>query len=212
MTTKEKILDTAMSLYNAQGTDTITIRHIAAELGISHSNLGYHYPSTKDIIRALFMRMRDELDVPVAKFGKFGKDISSTAIYQNVVASFSILERYRFILLDFASIARKDKIVRNAFREVMAKRNEQLSIFFRAMRAAGLMRTDLPDSVYDGLVKTVYIISNAWLPNRGLYEDPLEEGQAERYANLIFNLLIPYLTKKGLNRFKALLASLDLYK
>ncbi|WP_240510954.1 TetR/AcrR family transcriptional regulator [Algoriphagus antarcticus] len=41
--TKEKILLTAIKLYNPSGVQIITSRHIAAEMGISHGNLDCHY-------------------------------------------------------------------------------------------------------------------------------------------------------------------------
>ena len=39
MTTKEKIIDTALQLFNKQGIDPVTTRHIAKEMNISHGNL-----------------------------------------------------------------------------------------------------------------------------------------------------------------------------
>src|SRR5512140_1670417 len=104
--TKEKIVEAALSLYNAQGIKKITIRHIAAEIGISHGNLRYHFPKAKDIIRTLFGRMGHELNVPLGKFGSQGREISPAAIYGNVQAIYAIMERYRFIFLDFTSIVR----------------------------------------------------------------------------------------------------------
>lgn len=209
ITTKEKILEAALSLYNAHGIKKITIRHIAAEIDISHGNLRYHFPTTKDIIRTLFGRMGHELNVPLSKFGTQGKEISPEAIYGNVQAIYSIMERYRFIFLDFTSIVRMDKNVRNAFRKVMEKRKEQLTFFFRAMRDADFMRKDISENFYRRLTKAILMLGYAWLPNRALYEETLKEGLAPQYANIIFSLFIPYLTEKGMAKFKDVLVNLD---
>lgn len=210
MDTRERILDAALRLYNAQGTDTITVRHIAAEIGISHGNLRYHLPTTKDIVRALFDRMNEELNAPLGRFGAADKNISAEAVYQNFLDAHTLLEKYRFILLDLTAITRKDTYIRDGFRKVMAKRSKQLSNFLGAMKTAGLMRDDIRDTVYEKLVRAILMIGYAWLPNRALLEDQLKEGQAPRYASLVFSLLIPFLTKKGLTKFKDLLTDLEL--
>ena len=53
MRTKDKILVTALQLLNEHGVKSVTIRDIAAEMGISHGNLGYHYANMELIIYAL---------------------------------------------------------------------------------------------------------------------------------------------------------------
>ena len=50
MTTKEKILDTALELFSRQGYDGASVRDIARAVGIRESSLYNHFPSK----RALF--------------------------------------------------------------------------------------------------------------------------------------------------------------
>ena len=62
MDTKSRILETALALYNEQGIQSVTNRHIAAEMGISPGNLHYHFRHTDDIIVALYEALSVEMD------------------------------------------------------------------------------------------------------------------------------------------------------
>jgi AcrR family transcriptional regulator len=48
--TKESLLKVAQRLFTKQGVAEVSLRSIAAEAGISHSNLIYHYPTKNDLI------------------------------------------------------------------------------------------------------------------------------------------------------------------
>ena len=54
MTTKQKILETTLGLFNQDGATEVSTNHIATALGMSPGNLYYHYRNKEEIIRALF--------------------------------------------------------------------------------------------------------------------------------------------------------------
>ncbi|MBL8594525.1 MAG: helix-turn-helix transcriptional regulator, partial [Devosia sp.] len=55
--TKSRILDTALDLFNEQGTAPVTTNHIAEALSMSPGNLYYHYRNKAEIVRGLFARI-----------------------------------------------------------------------------------------------------------------------------------------------------------
>ena len=61
MKTKDKIIATAIRLYNEKGLSNVTSRHIAAEIKISHGNLEYHFPNKETLLLAIYEQMRTEI-------------------------------------------------------------------------------------------------------------------------------------------------------
>jgi AcrR family transcriptional regulator len=67
--TKERILDVALELFNAQGYDKTSLREIAERLGITKAALYYHFESKSQILLELHLRLHalgqgilDEID------------------------------------------------------------------------------------------------------------------------------------------------------
>src|SRR6266567_9198476 len=57
MNTKERIVETAIRLFNEQGTGAVSTNHIAQALSMSPGNLYYHFRNKEEIIRAILERM-----------------------------------------------------------------------------------------------------------------------------------------------------------
>ena len=70
MSTKQKILDTALNLFNESNTQTATTNHIAKAMGISPGNLHYHYKNREEIIRKLYIQLHKKMSLPVEELPK----------------------------------------------------------------------------------------------------------------------------------------------
>src|SRR5512137_3067511 len=64
--TRERILDAALVLFNADGSHAVSTRHIAARLGISPGNLYYHFGNKEEIVLCLYERIEHALDALLA--------------------------------------------------------------------------------------------------------------------------------------------------
>ena len=56
-TNKERIIETALELFNVRGVQRVSTNHIAEHLSISPGNLYYHFANKEEIVRAIFPRI-----------------------------------------------------------------------------------------------------------------------------------------------------------
>src|SRR5690606_13545594 len=85
LSTKEKILHASLHLFNENGTDAVTVRHIAAKIGISHGNLCYHFKRKEDIIYALFQKLVEEMTTHIQVITP--QEFSFAFLYNEVIRS-----------------------------------------------------------------------------------------------------------------------------
>jgi AcrR family transcriptional regulator len=59
--TAQRILETALEMFNRFGEPNVSTTAISTEMGISPGNLYYHYPAKDELVNALFERHRQAL-------------------------------------------------------------------------------------------------------------------------------------------------------
>jgi AcrR family transcriptional regulator len=200
--TREKILATALTLFNAHGTDAVTVRHIAAEMGISHGNLCYHFPSTDTIIAALYQQLVAELNAQIQAPAPEAAFSLQTAVAMSH-HSMACLQRYRFLMLDFVRIMRRMPEIRAHFRALMGLRKGQFRAMFAALQAQGQLLPEPLPGQYDRLIEHMSMLGDFWISSAEiLYTGPAERELAH-YEGLLGSLIVPYLTPAGLAAYKA---------
>ena len=101
--TKERILNIAVDLFNSKGFVNVTMRNLADELGISLGNLTYHFKKKEDLMEAIHEQIDDERNFLLESV----QMIPSIAnIHQQMVPLLQLYERYRFLQQDILEINR----------------------------------------------------------------------------------------------------------
>lgn len=191
MKTKEKILNAALSLYNEQGIRNVTTRHIAASIGMSGGNLHYHFKHTEDIIKALFAELALAYDALMlnAQHSQFDLEV----VVSLTEASFKLVNKYRFIFINFVEIGNWLPEIREAYYQLTQKRVQQFLNLFDDLIDKDIFRSDIPASNKYGLVKQFFIINDFWLSHNELTDRHQEEAALNAYKEAIDVLLWPYL-------------------
>ncbi|MBV8255949.1 MAG: TetR/AcrR family transcriptional regulator [Chitinophaga sp.] len=197
LTTKERILAAALHLYNEQGTDVVTIRHIAKEINISHGNLQYHYKNTEEIILALFNQLAEAMDKGMAQaenpaiptFAQFLADTEHL---------FSILYQYRFFFLHFVATTQRVPEIKKRYNAIESNREHQFIRLFNNYQETGILRTDIPEEVWKDLVTQIFIVGNFWMPHNEIQLHLKGQKAIKHYVKLVGNMFYPYLTTKGI--------------
>lgn len=198
--TKARILDTALERFNKEGIDSVTIRHIAQAMGISHGNLQYHYANTDLIIQALYDRLVVRFDVMLQAAPAQVTD--EVARFRRVVTdTYALIHEYRFIYLHFVEIGRRIPAITKHYRQNLKKREPQFMHLFGLMKEKGIMRKDIPEHILKMLVHQMFIICDFWLSSNEITLQLKEKKALEYYGNLFFSMFYPYFTAKGLKYF-----------
>jgi AcrR family transcriptional regulator len=210
MTTKEKILNTALECFNRDGTDAVTVRSIAVELGMSHGNLCYHFPTTDDIIKALYFQLVEEMNAQIAPNTQNSKNtewvkIDIKFLAKMTRASFEGLYKYRFLLLDFVHIMRRMPEIRTHYQALTKMRHFQFQFLISALEKNRYVKPQKIDNQYDTWIQSAILFGDFWLSNAEIIYEGAEENKVETYWRMFMRMSAPYLTAEGLRELDAIL-------
>lgn len=199
MKTKDKILLTSLKLLNEQGVKSVTIRHIAKEMGISHGNLGYHYPNLDTIIQDLYFQLVSLMNAEIEKLQ--GDPVSLQLMYKTNKIIFETIYKFRFMFLDFVEICRSNPTIMDYHRQLMSNRKMQLLFITTNLQEQGIIRTDFSTEQFESFIMTLFITTEFWLSSSMILYQGEEEDKVTYYLKFFCSQLIPYLTVEGRKQF-----------
>jgi AcrR family transcriptional regulator len=194
--TRQKILDVALHLFNARGTERISIRDVAKKVGISHGNLCYYFPNIESLVENLYLEL-------VAKQNELfktmtGAEMSLPVLKASSTASLTLLYGYKFLMLDFVSVMRNNKKIRDHYRELFRQRKEQFKKIFGWMILNGYLKPEIFPGQYDMVIEQMFIVGDFWMASSEILFEGKEKDRITHYAAIIDQVLFPYLTPKAL--------------
>lgn len=195
MKTKEKILFKALELFNEKGYNTITTRHIAAEINISPGNLHYHFKHSEDIIKILFTELVVKMDALLNTVKKVEfKTLDD--LYQFTFSTCEIFYSYRFIFVNFIDILKEIPEIKSQYESIHSSRKEEFQLIFSGFQKNNILRKDVPDFIMDSLVQQMFIIADNWLTHNRLILKLDQEDAVRHYSLLQMNLFYPFLNRE----------------
>ena len=191
MSTREKILDTALRLFNRDGTAAVSTNHIAEASGISPGNLYYHFRNKQEIIRELFQRLYAIWDkgLPLPQDRPPTLDDLKTVVETN----YQIIWQYRFAYRELVALLRQDAELRQGFLAVRQRGFDGFYELFNAFIAAGVFRAPGDPQATHDLQEVCWLISEFWLTNLEVNGRNVDEAEMEHGVKLMLRVLQPYL-------------------
>lgn len=201
--TKDKILSVAIRMFNESGVQGITSRHIAAEMGISHGNLDYHYRTKEELLLAIYDKMRAEAS---EAYGTKKPNSSSLEHFHRMVLELEEFQyRYRFFNLDVLEISRSFPQVKVKIQETLMLRRKQMQGLFKDFLTDGYVV--FPDEdVLERIQQTIRIVITFWLSRLEILPTPQPQQKGEM-ARLVWNTILPYLTASGTEEYERIMQS-----
>lgn len=186
--TREKILERAAEMFNAQGVEVVTTRHIGAAMGISQGNVHYHYPTKNAILEALFAAFLEA----IRKAERFdGSAMSASDVHGSMTDALGIMYRYRFFFRDNHVVWRRLPEIGVQTKLLLANKQQEIRQLIAAFRSSAVIRAEISNSQMDFLAEQFVFTISAWL-NAGAYFRE-KESPVAYYVDFLFRMWLPYL-------------------
>ena len=189
--TRERILDTSLAMFNAQGEPNVTTNHIADELGISPGNLYYHFRNKDDIVEQLFsryeMRIDDALLVPEDRLPNLED------IWLQLHLVFECMWAYRFLYRDLVDILARNRKLKLRFVRILTRASASAAELMRGLARAGIMRASTAE--IRALSENVLLVATFWQSYSTVRGGKGEDEQAElgKGIHQVMALIAPFL-------------------
>ncbi len=132
--TKERILSTALTLFNEKGLSQVPTRAISEHLHISQGHLTYYFHKRTDILNTLFSHYEDQftilLDTPVENVDKYD-------FFAWLKALLEINYTFRFLFLDFAQVMRESPVFKQTYLKLRHLRKQKFMEFMNLLSPNG---------------------------------------------------------------------------
>jgi AcrR family transcriptional regulator len=196
LTTRERIISTAIDLFNAQGTRAVSTNHIAAACQISPGNLYYHFRNKEEIIRAIFAEMTR---VGVEEY----RAINDNRLPETAAAVTAMLDtfvmvqrfnwRYRFFKRELTVLLHNDPELAATFAEVHRGHRQMVKTAIVRSMAEGFM-VEMSDEKLELFVEQLWLIILFWLNYLEVGGEEVTDATLERGNAVLFTAIQPYLT------------------
>lgn len=155
--TKQKILDTSLALFNKQGERNVTTNHIAEALGISPGNLYYHFRNKGVIVAALFERYQSQLLAALeAPQGPLSWRVK-VYYFESLLTS---MWQFRFFHRDLSHLLHADPALAQRYRAFVQAVTDRGTVIYAELRNSGIIAVD--DEQLQGLMVNTWIIMSSW--------------------------------------------------
>ena len=189
--TRERIVETALALFNRFGEPHITTADIADEMGISPGNLYYHFRNKDDIIAELFAAFERRFDEVFAPPERPGASVEDLWLMLHLL--FETMWEHRFLFRDLDEILSRNRKLGLRFATITRRGTKTVTGLCGELVAAGTMRASGREIA--ALADNVVLVATYWISYRRLSTaaaaaDEIDLGRA---AYQVLSLVAPFL-------------------
>ncbi|WP_434357246.1 TetR/AcrR family transcriptional regulator [Parasalinivibrio latis] len=159
MKTRDRIIHTALTLFNERGEPNVTTNHIAAEMGISPGNLYYHFRNKEEIIHSIFDLYAHDLTMAFSPDKSRDHMQEGMALYLD--ATFSLMWRYRFFYANLPDILRRDDSLQEKYLTAQKRMKANLTAVIRQFDEAGWVAID--EASQQDMANTLKLVVSSWI-------------------------------------------------
>jgi AcrR family transcriptional regulator len=194
MGTKEKIIESAISVFNEQGYGSATLLDIADHLQISRGNLAYHFKDKLAILNAISSKLKEE----IGEKRKAKRDYPAFSNLQvDIKSYYQLQKRYAFIFGNIA-VLRYEPIKQVMKEWADDTIHDNVEAFAFAVKM-GNMKPEPYPGLYHNLAVNTWMLAYYWL----FQQEVRDVTNGEDAEKTVWSSIIPYFTDRGLKAFNS---------
>ena len=195
-TTRNKITEAALMLFNGQGLQNVTLQQIANEASISVGNLAYHFHDKEQILKKIGNLISADMD----KILRLWKNLPGLLDFDNQLTRFyHLLDTYSFYFLDILEIKRLYPYIHDIQQEHIANFILQLQQWFESNMKRELI-LELKSQQTRKIAEMIWFTSSFWMTKKKILEK--EEFFEGAFKDMIWQQIRPFMTDQGINEFE----------
>lgn len=200
MSTKQKILDSALKLFNENGIVNVRLQHIADEAFVSVGNLAYHYKNKEAIVEALYSDLTQKQRELLAEYRVVPLFDNMDRLFR---LSFHLQNNYVFFYLDTLEIERAYPSIAEIHRQYIKWQIEQLKSMLNFNSSRGALVPEPFEGLFEQLAIQIWMTTDLWKVQQKLRGKGVEEEG--EYRTAVWSLLMPYFTKVGMLEYEQMM-------
>ncbi len=201
MKTRDLILKTSLENFNKNGINSVSLRDIAKNMGISYGNLTYHFANKENIITWQCVRLIEELD---GLHSTLNSDEDVFEVFnRTTAATYDIFYKYLFLFQDYVEINRHFPSIAAMLKQIIGSGKSDLLNILTELRNQDFLRQDIGEIELNHLLDIQADLKNMFFINLSdieKFKSDKKHLKAE-YVEYVNKLIFPYLTIKGIKLF-----------
>lgn len=191
MNTRNKVKRKAQELFNLQGVQNITLRHIAQELNISYGNVTYHFPNKTKLLEVLYEDMNQQLMKLSSRYQE-GDNLLAYFL-QLPDDNFDITLDYIFFYKDFVELKRNyPEFYQKVEAANLFRKGKWMEMMF-FLQHQGFLKAELTEKDLNYIIELSVGIRMFYFQ-----DSDLKQIRKSIFKEKVNRLLLPYLSEKGI--------------
>ena len=194
--TRERILETALALFNRDGAPQVTTADIADEMNISPGNLYYHFGNKDEIVFLLYTQFEAGVLPLFADRGNRRLTVDDLWLWLHLL--FERRWQYRFLYRDLEALTARDDKLGARFGALLRRGAATVIELCHGMAEAGAMQAT--NQEIEALAQNAMLVATFWSSYdrvRRVAPDDGQEGDGGRAAYHVLSLFGPYLDRNA---------------
>ncbi|MCB6993790.1 TetR/AcrR family transcriptional regulator [bacterium 210820-DFI.6.37] len=194
--TREKIMVTAIDLFNRKGVTNVSTVQLSNELHISPGNLYYYFDNKEHLIRNIWQEMLlPKLD---SLFSEKKHRESEEGLMEFFLKLSQYTYDYKFFYLELPAVLNNDPAMKTIYKEWSIAMMRQIDGIFQEWSETGIMKPDLSPVARDLLVQNCWTLSQTGMTYVNMLDSEASSKEAcDSIIQRLYALLHPYFSQES---------------